>query len=77
MAKSYKNKTRTKPKDRPRAAKDRLPKPEKLRKKAKRTASDKVVPPSPVVFQPDAAVLDRLWSVVLSRRWATGIRSCS
>jgi len=68
MAKSYKNKTRTKPKDRPRAAKDRLPKPEKLRKKAKRTASDKVVPPSPVVFQPDAAVLDRLWSVVLSRR---------
>jgi phosphoribosyl-ATP pyrophosphohydrolase len=68
MAKSEKNKIRAKPKDRPRAAKDRLPKPKKLRKKVKRTAPDKIVPPSPVVFQPEAAVLDRLWSVVLSRR---------
>src|SRR6185312_15782693 len=68
MAKSYKNKTRTKPKDRARASKDRLPKREKLGKKAKRTASEKVVAPGPVVFQPDAAVLDRLWSVVMSRR---------
>ena len=68
MAKSDKNKARAKPKDRAQAAKDRLRKPKKLRKSAKRVRPEKVAPPAPVAFEPDAAVLDRLWSVVLSRR---------
>jgi phosphoribosyl-ATP pyrophosphohydrolase len=72
MAKSTKKKNAAVPeKRRPK----KVLKPKKLRKPTKRTAAKVVAaevprPPPPLAIGAAAAVLDRLWSVVMSRRTA-------
>ena len=56
------------------------PKPKKLRKPGKRVAVAEVHdarPPPPLAIGPAASVLDRLWSVVMSRRTANPAASHS
>ena len=68
MGKSAKGKPGPKPKNvlKPR----KILKPKKLRKPGKRVvvAADVPRPPPPLAIGPAAAVLDRLWSVVMGRR---------
>ncbi|MGC1409189.1 MAG: phosphoribosyl-ATP diphosphatase [Acetobacteraceae bacterium] len=62
-------------KQRPENKRKKLSKPKKLRKPSKRIAvpvetTDVPRPPPPLALGPAAMVLDRLWSVVMSRRTA-------
>jgi phosphoribosyl-ATP pyrophosphohydrolase len=63
------------PLEKPRAKPKKLPKPKKLRLPDRRGAASPVPPqaprtPPPLALGPASMVLDRLWSVVMSRRTA-------